>query len=320
MSWRPPSVVGSTPVADPCTTDEVLAVDLGGSSMRAARTSSDGLVRHRCEVSTPASADAGPLLALVREVLGSESVAKAVIGVPGRVDYGAGVLEHAPNLPPGWIDELTEDRLGTSLGLDLSLANDADLAAVGEAWFGAGRDHRDVAYLTVSTGIGAGVVTGGLLVHGRRSLAEIGHSVIDRRALESGWATVEDLGSGTAFGRLAAAAGFDADGPEVERRWRAGDPAATEVWEDVITVAAMAAVNLAHLFTPDVIVVGGGVGLVGEAVLEPMRKLVAEWGPIGLPEPIEVVNAALGDDAALAGAAAWHRAFTPEAASRNTQR
>lgn len=288
--------------------------------MRAARTSSDGLVRRRCEVPTPASADAGPLLALVREVLGSESVATAVIGVPGRVDYGAGVLEHAPNLPPGWIDELTEDRLGTSLGLDLSLANDADLAAVGEAWFGAGRDHRDVAYLTVSTGIGAGVVTGGLLVHGRRSLAEIGHSVVDRRALESGWATVEDLGSGTALTRLAAAAGFDADGPEVERRWRAGDPAATEVWEDVMTVAAMAAVNLAHLFTPDVIVVGGGVGLVGEAVLEPMRKLVAEWGPAGLPEPIEVVNAALGDDAALAGAAAWHRAFTPEAASRNTKR
>jgi glucokinase len=295
---------------------EVLAVDLGGSSMRAARTSSAGLVVCRREMPTPGSADAGPLLELVHEVMGSASVGAAVIGVPGRVDYGGGVLEHAPNLPLGWIDELTEDRLGASLGLDVSLANDADLAAVGEAWFGAGRGHRDVAYLTVSTGIGAGVVTGGLLVHGRRSLAEVGHSIVDRRALESGWATVEDLGSGTALGRLAAAAGFEADGREVERRWRAGDPAATEVWEDVITVAALAAVNLAHLFTPEVILVGGGVGLVGEAVLGPMRALLAEWGPAGLPEPIKVVNAALGDDAALAGAAAWHRAFNPEAASR----
>jgi glucokinase len=305
---------------DPPVAEEVLAADLGGSSMRAARTSADGVVSRRQEVPTPCSADAGPLLALVHEVLGSEPVRAAVIGVPGRVDYGAGVLEHAPNLPAGWIDELTEDRLGASLGLDVSLVNDADLAAVGEAWFGAGRHHRDVAYLTVSTGIGAGVVTGGLLVHGRRSMAEVGHSIVDRRALESGWATVEDLGSGTALGRLARAAGFEADGREVERRWRAGDPAATDVWEDVITVAAVAAVNLAQLFTPEVIVVGGGVGLVGEAVLGPMRALLAEWGPAGLPDPIEVVNAALGDDAALAGAAAWHRAFTPEAASRSIRR
>ncbi|CAN5763934.1 hypothetical protein BH23ACT1_BH23ACT1_11980 [soil metagenome] len=307
-------------MSDPSVADEVLAVDLGGSSMRAARTSADGVVSRRQEVPTPGSADAGPLLALVHEVLGSEPVRAAVIGVPGRVDYGAGVLEHAPNLPAGWIDELTEDRLGASLGLDVSLANDADLAAVGEAWFGAGRDHRDVAYLTVSTGVGAWVVTGGLRVHGRRSLAEVGHSIVDRRALESGWATVEDLGSGTALARLAQAARFEADGREVERRWRAGDPAATEVWEDVITVASVAAVNLAQLFTPDVIVVGGGVGLVGEAVLGPMRTLLAEWGPVGLPEPVEVVNAALGDDAALAGAAAWHRAFTPEAASRSIRR
>jgi predicted NBD/HSP70 family sugar kinase len=202
--------------------------------------------------------------------------------------------------------------------MDVALANDADLAAVGEAWFGAGRDHRDVAYLTISTGIGAGVVTGGLLVHGRRSLAEIGHSIVDWRGLDRERATVEQLGSGTALRTLAAEAGLVADGREVERRWRAGDPVAGAVWSAVVEVAAAAAVNLAQLFTPEVIVVGGGVGLVGEAVLGPMRALLAEWGPAGLPEPVQVVNAALGDDAALAGAAAWHRAFTPEAASRPT--
>jgi glucokinase len=295
---------------------EVLAVDLGGSSMRAALVAEDGAVSSRCERPTPRTATARPLVELVAEVVAGRSPRSAVVGVPGRVDYRSGVLEHAPNLAPGWAEELTEDRLSRAIGLDLALANDADLAAVGEAWFGAGRRHRDVAYLTVSTGIGAGVVTGGLLVHGRRSLAEVGHSIVDWRGLARGRATVEQLGSGTALATLAAESGLPADAREVERRWRAGEGLAEEIWSAVMCVAAAAAVNLAQLFTPEVIVVGGGVGLVGEPVLGPMRALLAEWGPAGLPEPIDVVNASLGDDAALAGAAAWTRAFTPEAASR----
>lgn len=299
----------------------LVAVDLGGTSMRAALVDGDGNVRARRERPTPPSADAAPLRALAAEAVaeagGPAAVAGALVGVPGRVDYGAGCLEWAPNIPATWADELTEAALAGHLGLPVALANDADLAAVGEAWFGAGRDHRDVAYLTVSTGVGAGVVHGGVLLHGRRSLAEIGHTVLDRAAAAEGRQfSVEDLGSGTALRRLAAEAGLDGDGIEVERRWRAGDPAATEVWESVVSAAALGAVNLAHLFTPDVIVVGGGVGLVGDPVLEPMRRALAAHGPRGLPEPVEVVNATLGDDAGLAGAGAWHRAFNPGAASR----
>lgn len=284
--------------------------------MRVARTTAAGEVSARCERPTPRSTGAGPLVDMMLEAMAGGPVGSAVVGVPGRVDYGAGRLEYAPNLAAGWVGGLSEVGLAQALGVEVALANDADLAAVGETWFGAGRDRRDVAYLTVSTGVGAGVVTGGLLVHGRRSLAEIGHSVVDWRALASGRATVEQLGSGTAMAVLARESGFVADAMEVERRWLAGDPVATAIWEAVITVVGVAAVNLAHLYTPEMIVVGGGVGLVGEPVLGPLRSLVAEWGPAGLPEPIEVVNAALGDDAALAGAGAWARAFTPEAASR----
>lgn len=284
--------------------------------MRAARTGEDGRVSHRMVRSTPRSTDARPLIDLMHEVLKVGPVDQAVVGVPGRVHYGTGVLEHAPNLPPAWATDLSEDRLATTLGVNVALANDADLAAVGEAWFGAGRRHRDVTYLTVSTGIGAGVVTGRLLVHGSRSLAEVGHSIVDWQGRGSGRSTVEQLGSGTALARLAGEAGLPADGREVERRRQAGDPVATAIWEAVITVAAVAAVNLSQLFSPEVIVVGGGLGLVGEPVLRLMRQVLAESGPVGLSPPVEVVNAALGDDAALAGAGAWTRAFVPQAASR----
>jgi glucokinase len=291
----------------------ILGVDLGGTNLRVALVDDDGAVRVREE----RESDRGALRTLAREVLARGDATSAVVGVPGRVDYGAGVLEYAPNLDEAWVVELTEARLSDALGLPVALANDADLAAVGEAWFGAGRQRNDVAYLTISTGIGAGVVTGGLLVHGRRSVAEVGHTIVDGRALlEHRPATVEELGSGTALRALAIEGGMAEDGPALVELVRRGDVTATRIFERVVFAAAIGAVNLAHLFTPEVIVVGGGLGLVGDLVLDPIRDLVRERGPKALPEPIDVVNAELGDDAALAGAAAWSRAFTPQAASR----
>lgn len=296
-------------------TTQVLAVDLGGTSMRVARVDTEGNVTDRREEDT--RDDPAELLALMRAVLAAGPATTGVVGVPGRVDYHGGILEYAPNLPDRWDAVLSENVLSAELGLHVSLANDADLAAVGEAWFGAGRDAADVAYVTVSTGIGAGIVTGGLLVHGRRSLAEVGHTVVDGRALADGLpSTVEELGSGTALDRLAQEAGLDVSGKALVDRVRGGDEAAAKVLTRVITAAAIGAVNLAHLFTPDVIVVGGGLGLNGDLVLEPIRSLLETRGPRGLPHTIAVVNAALGDDAGLAGAGAWHRAFRPEAASR----
>jgi glucokinase len=292
-----------------------LAVDLGGTSMRVSRTSPEGVVLDRVEEKT--TGDCDRLVALMQEVAACGPVAHAVVGVPGRVDYNVGRLEYAPNISAAWVEILDERHLGAALGMNVSIANDADLAAVGEAWFGAGRDFADVAYLTVSTGIGAGVVVGGLLIHGRRSMAEVGHTVVDGRALAAGEpATVEELGSGTALDRLAKEAGLDVSGKELVDQVRGGDEAAARVLTRVITAAAIGAVNLAHLFTPDVIVVGGGLGLNGDLVLDPIRRLLATRGPRELPTPIAVVNAALGDDAGLAGAGAWHRAFRPEAASR----
>lgn len=297
---------------------DVLAVDLGGTNMRVAIASPEGVITGRAKKPTPKTPDVGALVDLVREVGGPAGCRSAVVGVPGRVHYGSGAVEWAPNLPAGWAEQLHDDLLTEALGMDVAMANDADLAAVGEAWFGAGKGHRDVAYMTVSTGIGAGVVTNGLLVHGRRSLAELGHAVLDLDAVPDGPFTVEALGSGTAMARRAREAGMGGDvrGPEITRRWQEGDPEATAVWDATIRAAALGAVTLAQLFTPEVIVVGGGLGLVGEAVLGPMRELVARHGPSDLPEPIAVVSAALGDDAALAGAGAWSRAFSPGAASR----
>ncbi len=323
-AWLLASAPASTPEGPPAAGRRhpgavtTLAVDLGGTHMRCARVGEDGTIEDRQARLTPHDGTGvAALVALMHDVRGDGPCATAVIGVPGRVDYRHGTLEHAPNLPPGWATALTERDLSTDVGVPVALANDADLAAVGEAYFGAGTGHTDVAYVTRSTGVGAGVVLSGLLVHGRRSLAEVGHTVIDLTRLRGGRpATLEDLASGTALGKAAAGAGIGPLGHDVVDAVRRGDADAARIWDDLVAAAAVGLVNVAWSFSPEVIVVGGGLGLVGDVLLEPLRVAVARDGPPAMDPPIAIVPAGLGDDAGLVGAAAWGRAFRADAAGR----
>jgi glucokinase len=299
-------------------TTETLAVDLGGTQMRCARVAPDGTITGRDVRPTPhdgTGVDA--LVDLLGSVAAGAPCRTGVIGVPGRVDYRVGRLEYAPNLPQTWLPDLTEDTLAAAVGVPVALANDADLAAVGEAYFGAGRFHSDVAYVTFSTGVGAGIVLGGALVHGRRSVAEVGHEVIalDRLAARQP-SSFEDLASGTALRREAAAAGLGPLGRDILDAIAAGDAAARRLWDALVVAAGTGLANVAWVFSPEVVIVGGGLGLVGEPMLGPLRAAIARNGPRSMSPPIAVVAAALGDDAGLAGAAAWARAFRPDAAGR----
>ncbi len=301
-------------------TGPLLAVDLGGTHLRCGVVTAAGEVSGHCRIDTPVnSPDTRPVAEFIRTCAAGAGVAGVVIGLPGRVDYERGRLDRAPNLPPAWVRQLDETDLCAAIGSPVTVANDADLAAVGEAWLGAGSNWSDVVYLTVSTGIGAGVVLGDQLVHGRRSLAEIGHCVLDPASLRPGShpTRIEDVASGPALIRETARAGMTPDAPGVIAAIRAGDPRLNGVWEDEIRKVAWAVINLAWLFTPQVMVVGGGLGLIGDTLLGPVAELLHQFGPPDLPSPVAVVPAALGDDAGLIGAAAWHRAFRPEAAGRH---
>jgi predicted NBD/HSP70 family sugar kinase len=288
-----------------------LAVDLGGTNMRVAVVHDDGTIVDRLHAPTPhGTPDTGPFLDLVREVRGRHRVEHAVIAVPGRVDHRDGLLLHAPNLPDGWAAQVTRTRLEAALDVDVDLVNDADAAAVGEAYFGAGRGHADVVYVTISTGVGAGILVGGRLVLPRCSGGEIGHSIVEASAAWRGeLAEVEQLGSGTAINRLAHEAGLDAEGRELARLVERGDPRARAVWTAAMHAVGIGVVNLVHFVGPSCIVVGGGVGRNGSLVLDPLRDAIARFGPVG-PAP-EVVPAALGDDPGLIGAAAWRTATEP---------
>lgn len=300
-----------------------LAADIGGTHMRVGVVRDDGTVwsrrRRRTDHGTPVTAQ---LAALVASVLDDAATAhpadekamaigddvELIIGAPGRIDHRDGCLETAANIPDAWLAELREDVLSERLGRRCHLANDADLAAVGEAWFGAGRGHDDVVYVTISTGVGAGLILGRRLVHGRRSGGEIGHTVIDfDGSIDGAPQTVEQLGSGTALGRAAAEAGLPG-GAALAALVRDGDVEATAIWRRVVRVAAIGISNLVWVAAPSAVVIGGGLGRNGELILEPVRQTVREVGPADLVDALVVVEAALGDDAGLVGAAAWTEA------------
>jgi glucokinase len=291
-----------------------LAVDLGGTNMRVAVVAGDGSFVDRDHAPTPHDATTiQPFLDLLERVREQHALEHAVIAVPGRVDHDTGTLLHAPNLPPAWRAQLNRAALEHELGLDVTLANDADVATVGEAFFGAGTGYRDVVYVTVSTGVGAGAVIDGRVLLPRRSGGEVGHTVIDRVAAAAGEeSTVEGLGSGTALGRLAGARGIEARGADLVQLVRDGNADAHAVWDEAMFAVGIGIANLVHVLAPDVVVIGGGVGRNGELVLAPVRDAIKRYGPAGTPP--DVAAAALGDDPGLMGAAAWRRA-TGHAAS-----
>ena len=292
----------------------VLAADIGGTLMRAALVDEKGRLVVRRAAATPADADAPAAFVDLVKAVSAEApgdVGRAVVGLPGAVDYETGRLLWAPNLPERWPDLLSRDVLAAGLGLPVSIANDADLAAVGEAWFGSGLGLPDMGYLTVSTGIGAGIVEGGRLLRGVRSLGELGHTVIDWQA----WAsetpgTLEELGSGSGLARLALERGLgDLDARGVEDAAAAGNDAAAALWQGAIVAGAVAVVNLVMSFYPSTVVIGGGIGR-QPSYFEAVSALVQRRFDHYL-DVLQVIPGSLGDDAGLAGAAAWDYATRP---------
>ena len=261
-----------------------LAVDLGGTRIRAALVDGTGAIIERQSTETrrdqPAVDD---LIDLARRVARGAAPAAGVVGVPGRVDYARSALVHAPHLPAEWTDRLTSVALSGELGIPIAVVNDADLAACGEAAFGAGAGRRDVVYVTISTGIGVGVVMAGRLVHGRYSIAEGGHAVIDIDATRRGEpATWDAIGSGMAMARDAAALGIDI-AAGVHTLADHQDERGRELWRRLVEVACVGVANLAQNFSPEVVVVGGGIGRVGSRCSRPSAVICWRTAPGACP-------------------------------------
>ena len=255
---------------------------------------------------------------------GDEAILGIGLGSPGPLDRATGTVLETPNL--GWRNFPLRDLIANAVGLDAVLDNDANCAALGEWWMGAGRNVETMVGLTLGTGIGGGIVIRGEVFHGFSDVAgEIGHMTIDstgRKCKCGNYGCLEAYASGPAIaaraieGLMAGGTSLlpelvddDLDRITAETVYEAivsGDEYATEVMRETAKFLGTGVANLINLLNPEMIVVSGGVTRAGDHLFEPLRAEVRRRAFRPAFESCRIVSGELGDMAGvIGGAATW---------------
>jgi glucokinase len=304
--------------------DEAIGIDVGGTKINAFRVARDGTIVERSSMPTPADDEAATLAAMValaRSLTTSEVLAIGV-GAAGMVDATEGVLRFAPNL--AWRNLPIAQRMRDALGLPCQVDNDASMAAYGEFRFGAGRGYRHLLLVTVGTGIGGGIVADGRLFRGANGFAaEIGHIIVEPGGPLCGcgnrgcW---EQVASGGAIGRVGRETVLEHPHSLL---WRLAEGDRSKVTGKIVTEAAKQGdevsvgivseagrrlgegiAGLVNVLDPQVVVVGGGVVVAGDLLLDPARVAFVDAVEGREHRPrVPIVPAQLGNDAGSVGAA-----------------
>lgn len=288
-----------------------LGIDIGGTKIAGGLVTGAGRVLRSARASTPLTGRAALLdaaLSLARGLCADapETILGVGVGTGGQVDAVRGVVVSATGLLPGWAGTAVKAEFERAFRLPCSVDNDVNALALGEARFGAGRGLATVVYLALGTGVGGALLLGGRVHHGAHwSGGELGHLLLTTDS-DAPRRTLEDWASGPALVRtyceltgsvaettaevVAAEAARDADGPAARAVRRTGE------------CLGFGLASLANALDPDLIVIGGGLAVLGDALLDPARRVLKRYALPG-PAQCPVVTAALGPDASLVGAA-----------------
>ncbi len=329
----------------------VLAVDLGGTQIRVAVLCGAQLLSRvgllTGEQPTPERIFPRIFQAIQQALTKAEvslgQIAGIGIGAPGPLNSHTGIVYAPPNLP-GWESVPVRELFRQQFHVPIFVENDANAAALGEYMFGAGRGSRDMVYMTISTGIGGGVITDGKLLEGTSgTAAELGHMTIDwhgERCNCGNIGCLERIASGTGIARRANDAIAQGQGddllafalvhqPNDQENAKASTPedvaahtpahvtartvalaaeAGIPLAHAIIATAAEALgtglVNIIHIFNPEKIILGGGVTQMGALLLDPAIRIVEERTMEVPRKAAQIVLAELGHDVGLVGAGA----------------
>ena len=287
-------------VGQPAGARSAIGIDIGGTHIRAARISEDGAILAHSRVASDHDAErAMAVIEAAIRAMDAPDVVAIGIGVPGRVDGHTGAV-----LSGGYVDLSSIpvcERIAAAFGRHVTVANDCAAALVAEEALGAAKGKRNVAMLTIGTGIGGALMENGRVLHGRRTAGQLGHIVVD----PAGWSCVcgrrgcvETVSSGTALTKLIAKAGLPAGtkASDLRRLAAEGDGVAADILETWAVPLRAAIDSLVAALDPEIVLLGGGLGADAAAAVAALT-----------PQPswyeTPVAAAALGDDAGVIGAA-----------------
>jgi len=311
-------------------------LDVGGSTMKGGIVNDEGVPL--CSVSLPTEAHRGQDFGLeqmcetIRQAIAAarlqlEQISAIGVATPGLMDIPAGVILDPPNLHP-WKNVPVRAHIQKVFGKPTSFQNDANAAALGEYWVGAGRGVESLVFFTLGTGVGGGIVLGGRVLEGRHSHgAELGHLKIEMTAPRQcgcgRYGCLEAYASATAVVKRAHEAlnlagsrsllhelrqtSGELTARDVFQAAEQGDELAERLVDQTAYYLAIGAMNAMHTIDPDLIVFGGGMTAAGEGFLERIRQYVRT---LAFPVPAErtaIRYALLGNDAGFIGAAAGAR-------------
>ena len=287
--------------------DRAIGVDLGGTKILAGVVARDGEIGRTIEIPTPDGSEDEILDAIAGLVVGlaEEGAAAVGLGVPCNLGRDTGTCFRATNLPLTDVEFRAPLRERTGLPVDVE--NDANAAALAEWRLGAGRGVDNLVMLTLGTGVGGGLVLDGALYRG---WAELGHVVVVAggppcQGTCHGRGHLEAVASGLAADSAARELwGEDASAVDLVQRAKAGDRRAVGVLAEIGGLLGAAIGSFANMFDPEIVVVGGGFGAAaGELVLGPARDAARSEAIQPADRRLRVVEAALGEEAGLIGAA-----------------
>ncbi|GGG64887.1 ROK family protein [Paenibacillus radicis (ex Gao et al. 2016)] len=304
----------------------VVGVDLGGTKIAAAIFDGAGTVLNRERIDTADASTAREvvqsMVSMIERVSGGRKLSGVGLASPGAVDSREGIALNGTNLPE-WNNVPLKQWMEADLGgVQVQVVNDANAAAWGEYVRGAGIGSQNMVYVTLSTGIGAGVILDGKLLLGSKSFAgELGHTIIHPEGelcncgnrgcwetFSSGTAIRNEAlrrleGGGSAIEEIAAMAGEEISSRHVFEAASQGDALAAEVIDRMIRYTAIGLANVVHTFNPDRIVIGGGVSKAGDLLFPKLREETARFVMAPYRNTFEIVPAGLNDDVGLIGAA-----------------
>lgn len=299
--------------------DILIVSDVGGTQMRVAAYDADTLtqVAHkRIPTQGNNQLPTDRLIQLISEIGADHNIKAIGIAAPGFLDPKEGIVYEAPNIP-GWVNLPLKKIIEDSLHVPVFIGNDANMAALGEWKYGAGIGHKDILYLTISTGIGSGVIIDEKLLLGHRGLAaEFGHVTIDPNGPMCGCGHpghLEAFSSGTAIrkfvvdklSRNSSSILNNNENPTSRDIYLAAlknDSLAIEAFERAGKYLGIALANFLHMLNPSIVILGGGVTQAGDLLLTPLKKsLNASVMSNQYLQKFEISLAKLGDDVGLRG-------------------